>query len=145
MGMGLVAGVLLGGYQSFSHAFFNHLSSNNDFHQVSEDPKESGKREFVNFKRDVWHRSFQLVIESIVEYSKTGCWLKCGDGQQRWIFPTILILSADYEEQYVSPFHDLMSSMADLYLPYQVHHGPHPWNKFQATMSHLFGRQRRAR
>jgi hypothetical protein len=39
------------------------------------------------------------VIKSIIEYSKTGCFFKCGDGVVRWIFPILLILSADYEEQ----------------------------------------------
>ncbi|KAH8991781.1 hypothetical protein EDB86DRAFT_3065116 [Lactarius hatsudake] len=38
---------------------------------------------------------------SIVMHSKTGCWLECGDGVERWLFPIVLILSADYKEQCV--------------------------------------------
>ena len=98
--MGLGVDMSWGGCQSYSHPLFILPSSNNDFlREIAEDPSEDGKREFVNFKRAVWHRSFHLVIESIVEYSRTGCWLKCGDGQEHHIFPVILILSADYEEQ----------------------------------------------
>ncbi|KAH9965573.1 hypothetical protein BJV74DRAFT_799600 [Russula compacta] len=66
---------------------------------VSEDPKDSKKPDFVNLKRTVWHTAFEHIIQSILELSKTGCWLECGDGIQRWIFPVVLILSADYEEQ----------------------------------------------
>ncbi|KAH9993320.1 hypothetical protein BJV74DRAFT_771000, partial [Russula compacta] len=68
---------------------------------VTEDPKESGKPRFVNFKRVVWHTSFKKVIQSITMHSKSGCWLECGDGIQRRLFPVVLMLSADYEEQYV--------------------------------------------
>ncbi|KAH9961701.1 hypothetical protein BGW80DRAFT_1181151, partial [Lactifluus volemus] len=68
---------------------------------VKNDPKEDGKPQFVNFKRAVWHESFRVVVQSIVDHSKMGCWLKCGDGIKRWLFPTVLILSADYEEQCV--------------------------------------------
>ncbi|KAH9997448.1 hypothetical protein BJV74DRAFT_768370, partial [Russula compacta] len=49
---------------------------------VTEDPKESGKPEFINFKCVVWHTSFEKVIQSITMHSKSGCWLECGDGIQ---------------------------------------------------------------
>ncbi|KAH9971889.1 hypothetical protein BJV74DRAFT_799089 [Russula compacta] len=49
---------------------------------VAEDPKDSKKPDFVNLKS-----------------LKTGCWVECSDGIQQWIFPVVLILSADYEEQ----------------------------------------------
>ncbi|KAH9161889.1 hypothetical protein EDB89DRAFT_1913610, partial [Lactarius sanguifluus] len=68
---------------------------------VKEDPMERKKPTFVNFKRTVWHKSFFVIIQSIVTHSKTGCWLECGDGVKRWLFPIVLILSADYEEQCV--------------------------------------------
>ncbi|KAH9029162.1 hypothetical protein EDB85DRAFT_2147471 [Lactarius pseudohatsudake] len=68
---------------------------------VKEDPMERKKPAFVNFKRAVWHESFFMIIQSIVTHSKTGCWLECGDGVKRWLFPIVLILSADYEEQCV--------------------------------------------
>jgi hypothetical protein len=37
-------------------------------------------------------------------YSKTGYHHKCADDLVRWLFPILLILSADYEEQYVLLF-----------------------------------------
>jgi Plavaka transposase len=79
-----------------------------------EDLKEEGKRDYVNFKRAVWHTSFHVVIESIIKYSKTGSWFKCGDGVERWMFPIVLILSADYEEQCGSHIRDHLPSMANL-------------------------------
>ncbi|KAH8991412.1 hypothetical protein EDB86DRAFT_3183167 [Lactarius hatsudake] len=68
---------------------------------VKEDPNERTKPAFVNFKRTVWHESFFMIVQSITTHSKTGCWIECGDGVRRWLFPIILILSADYEEQCV--------------------------------------------
>ncbi|KAI9453288.1 hypothetical protein F5148DRAFT_965210, partial [Russula earlei] len=53
---------------------------------------------FVNFKCAVWHKALEVVLKSVIEYSKTGCWLQCGDKVLHWLFPAILILSTDYEE-----------------------------------------------
>jgi hypothetical protein len=50
----------------------------------------------------VWHQSFLKLLDSIIALSKTGFSHKCYDGKLRWLFPLILILSANYEEQYVS-------------------------------------------
>ncbi|KAF8961518.1 hypothetical protein BDZ97DRAFT_1921202 [Flammula alnicola] len=66
---------------------------------VPEDEAEKGKKSYVDFKRVVWHQSFFKLLETIAQYSKTGCWVKCGDGIERQLFPVVLILSADYEEQ----------------------------------------------
>jgi hypothetical protein len=67
--------------------------------QVPEDEAERGKKDYVDFKRVVWHNSFLKLLETIAKYSGTGCWVECGDKIQRQLFPTVLILSADYEEQ----------------------------------------------
>jgi Plavaka transposase len=69
------------------------------FFKVHGSPSEEKKQDFVNYKRVVWHRAIHLVLESVIEVSMTGYWLMCGDGVQRWLFPVVLILSADYEEQ----------------------------------------------
>ncbi|KAG1849251.1 hypothetical protein F4604DRAFT_1593550 [Suillus subluteus] len=66
---------------------------------VSEDADEEGKPGFVNFKRVVWHESFQKLLEMVARYSKTGYSHQCFDKITRWLFPILLILSADYEEQ----------------------------------------------
>jgi len=67
--------------------------------KVEEEAEESGKKGYVNFKRVVWHSSFYELLDSIRDYSKTGFHIKCADGIVRRLYPVILILSADYEEQ----------------------------------------------
>ncbi|KAG1838877.1 hypothetical protein F4604DRAFT_1691463 [Suillus subluteus] len=66
---------------------------------INEDQKDSGKASFVNFKNAVWHKSFLQLIESVIQHSNTGYWFDCGDLIRRLLWPIILILSADYEEQ----------------------------------------------
>jgi len=68
--------------------------------QVEEDAAESKKPGYVNFKCVIWHKSWYELLASIRRLSKIGCHIKCADGVVRHIFPVILILSADYEEQY---------------------------------------------
>ncbi|KAI9430290.1 hypothetical protein H4582DRAFT_1824479 [Lactarius indigo] len=68
---------------------------------IRETAEGSGKTEFTNFKREVWHCAFYYIIESIVDKSKVGCWLQCADGTQQQFFPGVITLSANYEEQCV--------------------------------------------
>ena len=68
--------------------------------EMEEDAAESGKSNYVNLKRVVWHKSFYELLGSIRELSKVGYCIECADEVTRRIFPAILILSADYEEQY---------------------------------------------
>ncbi|KAE9393198.1 hypothetical protein BT96DRAFT_967228 [Gymnopus androsaceus JB14] len=68
---------------------------------IAEDAAHSGKTDFVNFKNVVWHESTSKILESLVQYSKTGYTMQCGDDVQWTMFPYILIDSADYEEQCV--------------------------------------------
>lgn len=67
--------------------------------QIEDDAKNKGSPNWVNFKRVIWHASFYKLLESIEHLSKVGYWVECGDGVKRHIFPLILILAADYEEQ----------------------------------------------
>ena len=48
----------------------------------------------------VWHRAFYELLASIYKLSQTGRHVKCADGKECHVFPAILILSADFEEQY---------------------------------------------
>ncbi|KAG8220743.1 hypothetical protein J3R82DRAFT_2156 [Butyriboletus roseoflavus] len=66
---------------------------------VREEKGHTGKPAWANFKMAVWHASFGVLLETIARHSKSGCWVKCWDGIARQLFPRILILSADYEEQ----------------------------------------------
>ena len=67
--------------------------------KVEDSPENKKKPGWVNFKRVVWHTAFYKLLESIEVFSKIGCWVECGDGIKRHIYPLILILVADYEEQ----------------------------------------------
>jgi hypothetical protein len=40
------------------------------------------------------------IIKSIEDFALLGTSIMCADGKVRQIFPRILMLSADYEEQY---------------------------------------------
>ncbi|EGO19929.1 hypothetical protein SERLADRAFT_373989 [Serpula lacrymans var. lacrymans S7.9] len=67
---------------------------------VPEDEAHKGKTTFANFKNIVWHEAFLKILESIEPLSKTGYWHEdIIDHIQRHLFPIMLILSADYEEQ----------------------------------------------
>lgn len=66
---------------------------------MCEDPERSGKTDFVDFKCIVWHESAAKILDSLVEYSKTGYYMKCGDKIHRLMYPLIFMKTADYEEQ----------------------------------------------
>lgn len=66
---------------------------------IGDPPEHKDKSNWVNFKRVIWHESFHKLLETIQGISETGRWVNCGDGIARRIFPLILILAADYEEQ----------------------------------------------
>ncbi|KAG1801816.1 uncharacterized protein BJ212DRAFT_1286390, partial [Suillus subaureus] len=66
---------------------------------VPEDSGGDGKLSHTNLKHIVWHESFFKLLESIILYAKTGFTHKCHDRITHWLFPLILLLSADYEEQ----------------------------------------------
>jgi hypothetical protein len=68
---------------------------------MEEDAAESGKRGYVNLKHVIWHAAFYEIICLVEVISRLGYKLQCGDAIERWLFILILILSADYEEQYV--------------------------------------------
>ncbi|KAI0371886.1 hypothetical protein BV20DRAFT_992080 [Pilatotrama ljubarskyi] len=69
------------------------------FLPIVEDEDEEGKSTFTTFKREVWHRAFWHLLESTKTWAETGYSVKCGDGIIRLLFPVVLILVADYEEQ----------------------------------------------
>ena len=98
-----VVGVSSDGFQStYVHNYTPSLLLS--VFQIKDDSNEHNKSAFANFKRMVWHELFFVIIRSIIAHSKTGCWLECGNGVKRWLFPIVLMLSVDYEEQYVLTF-----------------------------------------
>ena len=62
--------------------------------------KEGASKEYVNFKRAVWHECLQIFFLPIKDKTLIGVWILCPDGKERWFFVAVIILSADYEEQY---------------------------------------------
>jgi hypothetical protein len=66
--------------------------------------RKKEKKNYIDFKCVVWHESFCKLLETVFEHSHTGFWVKCGNGITHHLFLMILILSADYEEQYVFKF-----------------------------------------
>ena len=62
---------------------------------------DARKKGFIDFKQVVWHKMFYKIIKSIEKNAELGFTLECGDGVRWKIFPFILIVSADYEEQYI--------------------------------------------
>ncbi|KAH6902842.1 hypothetical protein BKA70DRAFT_1111973 [Coprinopsis sp. MPI-PUGE-AT-0042] len=54
---------------------------------------------YVNFKRIVWTDGFREVLKSVDVLSETGIRYVFYNGTSRWLYPIVLILSADYEEQ----------------------------------------------
>ncbi|KAF6743705.1 hypothetical protein DFP72DRAFT_113420 [Ephemerocybe angulata] len=68
---------------------------------VPEDSDKSGKKPFVDFKRVVWHAALYEILASLIPYTESGFSFLCDDDIERWLYPIILILSADFEEQCV--------------------------------------------
>ncbi|KAG1861808.1 hypothetical protein DFJ58DRAFT_715411 [Suillus subalutaceus] len=66
---------------------------------VPEDAGEESKLGYTTLKHVVWHELFKKLLEHAAQYSKTGYSHKCHNDILQWLFPVILILSADYEEQ----------------------------------------------
>ena len=93
--------------------------------QVEEDAAEKGKKIFTLHKQIVWHAAFRKFLKTIVLHSKTGIHHKCANDIVRWLFPLILILSADYEEQYVIYF--LKQIHPQCHLHSQMCNGSNPW------------------
>ncbi|KAI9574141.1 hypothetical protein HD554DRAFT_2228583 [Boletus coccyginus] len=65
---------------------------------VPEPAKDEHKTSWTNFKCVIWHESFTILLEDLFQLSQTGYKHKCYDEVKRWLFPLILILSADYKE-----------------------------------------------
>lgn len=72
----------------------------------------------MNLKRIVWHKAFEAIVKSIEGHAKSGFYKRCGDNILRILYPLILILSADYEEQYVAL--NFLPTMSLLKLIYSI-------------------------
>jgi len=68
--------------------------------KVPGDSENDGKLTWTNLKRVVWHKAFLKLLDTIIQLSKVGFAYKTFEGIMRCLYPIILILSADYEEQF---------------------------------------------
>ncbi|KAG1897928.1 uncharacterized protein F5891DRAFT_1241093 [Suillus fuscotomentosus] len=66
---------------------------------IVEDQEHAKKKNYVDFKNAVWHTSFYQLLASVAKHSNTGYWFECRDGIRRHLWPLIIILSVNYEEQ----------------------------------------------
>ena len=64
-----------------------------------EDEEEEGKPAFGNLKRVVWHEAFWVLLAVVAHWAQYGHAFKCGDDVVRVLYPIILLLVSDYEEQ----------------------------------------------
>ncbi|KAI6035874.1 hypothetical protein EDC04DRAFT_2604784 [Pisolithus marmoratus] len=88
---------------------------------VPELAQEERKTSYVNFKHAVWHEAFFKLLEKVAELSKVGYLYECYDKVLWWLFPIILILSADYEELYALLCDDPHMRLWDLSKMYEMH------------------------
>ena len=66
---------------------------------MPESTANEGNKDFVNFKRVVWHAAFYEICKKIETYSETGCPCEIPGMGQKTLYPFIIMLVADYEEQ----------------------------------------------
>ncbi|KAG9120164.1 hypothetical protein FRC07_004449 [Ceratobasidium sp. 392] len=79
---------------------------------------ETGTTPFANLKCAVWHKAMGAVLESIQSASRLGHAVKLTlakqlglDGLVWMLFPTVLAVSADYEEQIIMATHRGLKSL----------------------------------
>jgi len=71
----------------------------NDSHQVKDEAENDRKKDWINFRRLVWHAAFTEIIKSLKKPTTFYPAVACADGLPRQISPHILMISADYDEQ----------------------------------------------
>ncbi|KAG1761648.1 hypothetical protein EDD22DRAFT_847614 [Suillus occidentalis] len=74
---------------------------------VSKNSGEDKKLSYMNLKYIIWHESFFKLLKSIILYVKTGFIHECYDCITHWLYPLVLLLSADYEEHNGNKFQDI--------------------------------------
>ncbi len=68
--------------------------------EVAELLEHKRKPYFADFKREVWHAALNHILQPVYQASKLGEWVQVpGRSEPIHVFPVLLMLSADYEEQ----------------------------------------------
>ncbi|KAF8876252.1 hypothetical protein BD779DRAFT_1677860 [Infundibulicybe gibba] len=72
---------------------------------LKEDESQKKKKAYINFKRVIWHETFRILLSTIRDKSFTGYHFEFNSPNMAdnilHLFPWVMILSADYEEQCV--------------------------------------------
>ncbi|KAF8869135.1 hypothetical protein BD779DRAFT_1682542 [Infundibulicybe gibba] len=69
---------------------------------LKEEESQKKKKEYIDFKRMIWHETFRVLLSTIRNKSFTGVHFKLPNSTDiLHLFPWIMVLSADYEEQCV--------------------------------------------
>lgn len=67
--------------------------------QIDDVEEEKMKPGFINHRRDLYHRVWDIILRSILESAKLGSAMLCADGVTRVFHILVKIVSADFEEQ----------------------------------------------
>ncbi|EUC64240.1 hypothetical protein RSOL_437800 [Rhizoctonia solani AG-3 Rhs1AP] len=65
---------------------------------VVEKDQHLSKADLASLRVHIYHEAFKIILESIKAPAQFGELIECGDGIVRKLFPTISVISADYEE-----------------------------------------------
>ena len=68
---------------------------------MEENTSEEGKKDYVNFKRVVWHTAFYELCRKVEPMSHVGVTCNIPGIGIKIFYPYIAMLVADYEEQLV--------------------------------------------
>jgi len=74
----------------------NHFSV---YYQVKDDSEDTGKPDWVDFRRLVWHKAVAEVVNSLEPMTRFAPTVLCADGESRQVVPHISMFSVDYDEQ----------------------------------------------
>lgn len=67
--------------------------------KMDDPPEEDQHRpEYISYRREVYHRAWQIILEDIRHAARYGMATRCADSTERILFPFIYIISADFEE-----------------------------------------------
>jgi hypothetical protein len=67
--------------------------------QIEPPPGELNNPNWARTAREIYHKALSIVFEPLVAPSRYGKACSCGDGQPRILFPRVIIISMDLEEQ----------------------------------------------
>ena len=92
------SGTLLGYIPKVKY-FKNSVALTHGLIKIHTPSQERKNKEFIDFKREVYHAIFSAIFLELRATSNIGEAIICGDGVERVIYPGVYMLSSDFEEQ----------------------------------------------